>query len=653
MGLAERTTHALPAGVRAHVWMEARCFYSRESAQSRCWLWLLREGGTLDAVHLPAIHLGNDDCLQAFIHELDANGGESEFSSPDFGEVIRLTDAPAVPMPRWAISWGHPFQQQLRTFASVLDADILHLLGELEAPGPFLGSVENYNRLTSLPLEVRERRAQAMKDFPPLVVPLLLCTQAWPSLLPDQYEDRDSGRGQGVDCPCPADVLDAIDRGRDLVGALARHYRVDRALIRSAPMRAPWRRLDDVRQVLRFLDTMPAHARPANLASLEAWWPSAKVLPSPRSSDALAVVGRSFSRGWDATWASTGLTAAQAPASLRDCRDFLIAAVREIPADDSLVCVEPDELGMAWLARRGLSSLVRASARWHAQSMERTAPISTPVAQAQLPAILGEWSDDARHAIERLTALALVEEGQAMSHCVGGYWDRCLRHGERVLRLSLADGEQATAHLVFTGVDVDGPRYALEDVRGHANAEATLAMWQWAQRVEQEINAPHREVARRQALLHARECAHRSDAARSEWVRRFDRSSRNELERVLAWLRMHRDADPRGDVLLEDQVAGTGHTSAAEHVDELVGGDSLDLVREPANPHDAAAIRIEWAGRKIGYVPRRSNARLARLLDRGVALDARLTRVTPGGHNWPIIEFRVSSLINEIEQSAE
>ena len=86
-------------------------------------------------------------------------------------------------------------------------------------------------------------------------------------------------------------------------------------------------------------------------------------------------------------------------------------------------------------------------------------------------------------------------------------------------------------------------------------------------------------------------------------------------------------------------MAGTGHTSAADHVDELVGGDSLDLVREPTNPHDAAAIRIEWSGRKIGYVPRRSNARLARLMDRGVALDARLMRVTPGGHNWPIIEF--------------
>ncbi len=71
-------------------------------------------------------------------------------------------------------------------------------------------------------------------------------------------------------------------------------------------------------------------------------------------------------------------------------------------------------------------------------------------------------------------------------------------------------------------------------LKGHWNRDY------WAQRVEQEINAPHREVARRQALLHARDCARRVDTARSEWVRRFDRASRAELERVPAWLRCQR-----------------------------------------------------------------------------------------------------------------
>ncbi|MDO5505131.1 MAG: HIRAN domain-containing protein [Pseudoxanthomonas suwonensis] len=641
MAQAEHTDCQLPAGVKARLWMEARCFYSRESAQARCWLWLLRDDGTLVAVHVPLAHLGDDDGLQGFLRELDVNGNEAEFSSTRFGDVVRLTDAPAVPMPRWAISWGHPFQERLRSFATELDVDTLRLLGELEAPGPFLGSVENYNRLASLEPGLRERRTQALKDFPPLVVPLLLRTQGWPSLLPDQYEDRQSNRGHASELTCPPGVLEAIDRGRDLSGALASHYRVARAVVRSAPMRTPWRRLDDVHQVLRVLDAIPAHSRPASAASLEAWWPSVKLLPVPRSSDALAIIGQSFAKGWETTWESTGLAAEQVPAKLRDCRDFLTAAVREIPPDDCLSCAEPDELGLAWLARRGLHSLLRASDRWHAQAMVRAAPQGSVDAPAQLPAILGDWSDDGRHASELLTATALVEEGREMSHCVGGYWNECTTQGDRILRLSLPDGAQATAHVVLAGVDVDGPRYALEDVRSRANAECSLVMWRWAQQVEDAINSPDREGARRQALRHARECASRADEVRSEWVRPFDRASRAELEQVLAWLRTQRDSGPRGDVLLEDYVRGTGHTPVRHHVDELVGGDPLDLVREPTNPHDPAAIRIEWSGRKIGYVSRQSNARLARLLDQGVRLDARLTRVVPESRAWPIIEFRV------------
>jgi hypothetical protein len=64
-------------------------------------------------------------------------------------------------------------------------------------------------------------------------------------------------------------------------------------------------------------------------------------------------------------------------------------------------------------------------------------------------------------------------------------------------------------------------------------------------------------------------------------------------------------------------------------------GDRLTLVREPSNPHDANAIRIEWQGRMLGYVPRRDNADLARQLDRGARVDARiieLARLANGRH---------------------
>lgn len=73
-------------------------------------------------------------------------------------------------------------------------------------------------------------------------------------------------------------------------------------------------------------------------------------------------------------------------------------------------------------------------------------------------------------------------------------------------------------------------------------------------------------------------------------------------------------------------LAGFRHAQAEEVWVELRVGDPLSLVREPDNPHDANAVRVEWRGRKLGYVPRRDNPALAWALDRGEALHARISR---------------------------
>ncbi|WP_295858528.1 HIRAN domain-containing protein [uncultured Fibrobacter sp.] len=52
-------------------------------------------------------------------------------------------------------------------------------------------------------------------------------------------------------------------------------------------------------------------------------------------------------------------------------------------------------------------------------------------------------------------------------------------------------------------------------------------------------------------------------------------------------------------------------------------GNKLTLVREPENRYDKFAILVKDAdGQKIGYVPRRNNLVLARLMDAGKALYA-------------------------------
>lgn len=79
--------------------------------------------------------------------------------------------------------------------------------------------------------------------------------------------------------------------------------------------------------------------------------------------------------------------------------------------------------------------------------------------------------------------------------------------------------------------------------------------------------------------------------------------------------------------LLHCEVAGTGH--------QLAQAPVLALVREPYNPHDPDAIAVHLGTRKIGYLPRRHNTVLARLLDAGICLRAHVTQVAdPEAAPW-------------------
>src|SRR5258706_7310731 len=55
-------------------------------------------------------------------------------------------------------------------------------------------------------------------------------------------------------------------------------------------------------------------------------------------------------------------------------------------------------------------------------------------------------------------------------------------------------------------------------------------------------------------------------------------------------------------------LAGFRYGEAAELWLQLRQGDTLELVREAENPHDANAVRVEWRGRRLGYVPPRGEA---------------------------------------------
>jgi len=88
-------------------------------------------------------------------------------------------------------------------------------------------------------------------------------------------------------------------------------------------------------------------------------------------------------------------------------------------------------------------------------------------------------------------------------------------------------------------------------------------------------------------------------------------------------------------------LAGFRYHDAAAVWRDLAVGDRLDLVREPANPYDQNAVRVEWRGRKLGYVPRAENAALAWAMDRGEPVTARISALREHRNRRQGIEFEV------------
>ncbi|MCX7962248.1 MAG: HIRAN domain-containing protein [Burkholderiales bacterium] len=102
------------------------------------------------------------------------------------------------------------------------------------------------------------------------------------------------------------------------------------------------------------------------------------------------------------------------------------------------------------------------------------------------------------------------------------------------------------------------------------------------------------------------------------------------------------DGDAAVRLLVQSSpLAGFRYAEAAAVWPMLREGDALRLVREPDNPYDPNAVRVEWRERKLGYVPRRENAALAWALDRGAPLKARIVRLREHPNPARRIEFEV------------
>lgn len=649
MSLSTNAQMPVLPGLRAMVWIQAQHFFSRADAQRHCWLWLVRSDGRVQAVRLDAARHG---CMAvaADIAQCLAASPEQALAT---ATTWLLPAAPVVPQARWAVSWGHPVQHAIRSFAENLDAEVMNVLGSLEVAGAYFGSVENYNRLALLPEVVRRHRLQALTRFPALVAPLLLELDERPDMFGTD-EDLPSQRLVFRQKSAQA-VLEAMDQGRDLIGALAAHYRIDRALVRSPLCRDAWREGQMPHDMLRLLNAMPAHARPLERTQMEAWERCLHALPVRiRTERDVTRLAAMFKQGWSQTWLTMQQAVPQAlEPALRDSRDFLRAVLEQVAPPAEAMALDVETLGLAWLVRRGGVSLLHASRRWHVQPLAQSLGNGMPEAM-QLTAMFGTWASAQGQARELICQADLIAEGDAMHHCVGGYWEECWLDAARIVHLVAPDGARATA--MYVPVEKEGDvQFVLEQLRGPCNAEVGEPIRVMAAEVATVLNAGERSQLRRSLMQEAALAAvrrHGEDLPRQA-LRRLDLRSRQEAQVVLDWCARQANLEACTGFLYRGTIAGLAHAEGVRLISRLHAGDALHLAREPMNPHDARAVRIEWRGSKLGYVPRAQNAAIARCMDAGVALVTRIVAVHPERGYWNAVEIEVLPLQEKTGATAD
>lgn len=87
-------------------------------------------------------------------------------------------------------------------------------------------------------------------------------------------------------------------------------------------------------------------------------------------------------------------------------------------------------------------------------------------------------------------------------------------------------------------------------------------------------------------------------------------------------------------ILQHSPLAGFQYHHGKALWPQLAIGQSLQLVREADNRYDDRAVRVEWQGRKLGYIPRLDNAAVSQLLDRGERLEAVIARLAKSSNPW-------------------
>ena len=88
-------------------------------------------------------------------------------------------------------------------------------------------------------------------------------------------------------------------------------------------------------------------------------------------------------------------------------------------------------------------------------------------------------------------------------------------------------------------------------------------------------------------------------------------------------------------------LAGSQYHAVARVWNDLRAGQKLQLTREADNAHDRNAVRVDWQGQALGYVPRAENRAVASALDSGQKLEARVSKLRESADPWQRVEIEI------------
>jgi signal recognition particle subunit SEC65 len=97
-------------------------------------------------------------------------------------------------------------------------------------------------------------------------------------------------------------------------------------------------------------------------------------------------------------------------------------------------------------------------------------------------------------------------------------------------------------------------------------------------------------------------------------------------------------------------IAGVQFHDMKKVLNDLKIGDELDLIREPDNKYDPNAVRIEFGGVMLGYVPKKFSAEVSGALEIGVELECVIDKVNPKAKPWEQCKVTVKKIEEDTEQ---